>query len=180
MVMAMPSAVMAIRDFANVWLGAVRIGIRRHAAGPNGVSIHGKGGTAPGGPLGRAFLPASLPYLLRCVTHKEPPSKNRQSHKEKKKDTNHVSCKKAALVGLSAPHDGAQAKKSRFRGPGQRARAAAGTAFRAERTMASAASSGPSDGELPKQPPAQKGSGLGSILWMWVSVTSTVPKAKFA
>ena len=64
-------------------------------------------------------------------------------------------------MGLSAPHDGAQAKKRRFRGPGQRARAAAGTALRAERTMASAASSEPSDGELLKQCSFSKGEWAG-------------------
>ena len=129
-------------------------GIRPRVAGPNEVYIHEKGGTA-GRPTGPCFLACVLSCLLDETPNKEPPSKNRHSQKERRKTQTTCALQKVALVGLSAPHGGARTENRRFRGPGQRARAAAGTAawtaVRAERTMASVASSESSDGELLKQ-----------------------------
>ena len=91
---------------------------RSRVAGPNVVSTHEDGGTTER-PTGLCFLAGTFDLPACCDSQRNPHQKIGSHTKERRKTRTTYSIKqKAAHVGLSAPHDGAQLKNADIAVPG--------------------------------------------------------------
>ena len=114
--------------------------------------------------------------VLSCldVTHRKPTSKNRSHTREERKTrTAYAIQQKIAHVGLSAPHDGAQLKNADSGGPGSTRERRQGRRFGPRFKWLRRRHQNRLMGNSSSSAPFQKGSGLRSTQWMWVSTTST-------